>query len=76
MPAKNKINLIGHVGRDPSTPSNKNPDFVTFPLAVTKTWKDKNTGEKQSRTEWFEIITSQKWISSIIQKYVRKRRFT
>src|ERR1043165_6975437 len=71
MPYLNKIALIGHVGRDPETPSSKNPDFVKFSFGVTKTWKN-DAGEKQSRTEWYEIMTSQKGKSSTIQKYIRK----
>lgn len=67
-----KLTIIGHVGRDPKAPSERNPDFVTFPIAVTETWKDKNSGERVSRTDWYECVTSQTSLANIAKNYVKK----
>ena len=71
MRSEAKLCLFGHVGQDPKKPSEKNPDFITFSLAVTTSWKDQ-AGEKQEHTDWYEILTSQKGLSGIISSYVRK----
>lgn len=56
MVAVNKAILIGNLGKDPEvryTPSGA--AVAVFPLATTERWKDKNTGEKQEKTEWHRI---------------------
>lgn len=71
MRGKAKICLFGYVGNDPKKPSDKNPDFVTFPLAVTTRWKD-DAGTEQEHTDWYEVITSQKGLSGVVSSYVKK----
>lgn len=72
MPNYAKITLIGHVGQDPRTPSQNNHDFITFSFAVTEKWKDKNSGERLSRTDWYECITSQSGLANVVRNYVKK----
>lgn len=72
MPNLAKITIMGHIGQDPRSPMQDKPEFVTFSLAVTDKWKDKNTGERQSRTDWYECITSKPALSSVIKNYVRQ----
>jgi len=48
----NKVILIGRLGQDPKT---RNNGAVTFSLATTEVWRDKN-GDKQGRTEWHNIV--------------------
>ncbi len=57
MPSLNRVEIIGHLGRDPevkTTPSNIT--VTSFSVATTESWKDKTTGEKQEKTEWHKII--------------------
>lgn len=52
----NKVIVIGNLGADPETryiPSGA--AVTTFSLAVSESWKDKNTGEIRERTEWVNI---------------------
>ena len=52
----NKVILVGNLGKDPDVrymPSGSAVANVT--LATSETWKDKQTGEKQERTEWHNI---------------------
>ena len=72
MPNYAKITLIGHVGQDPRTPSANHHDFITFSFAVTEKWKDKNSGERLSRTDWYECITSQTNLAGVVRNYVKK----
>jgi single-strand DNA-binding protein len=55
MPALNRVQLIGYLGRNPEskyTPTGKR--VTDFPIAVTNRWKDE-TGETKEYTEWVNI---------------------
>lgn len=52
----NKVQLIGHLGADPEV--RHMPSGVTvanLSIATSEQWKDKQSGEKQERTEWHRI---------------------
>jgi single-strand DNA-binding protein len=53
----NKVQLIGHLGRDPEKRRMPGGDAVTnITLATTESWKDKATGEKKESTEWHRVV--------------------
>ena len=55
MPALNRVQLIGYLGRDPEskyTPTGKR--VTDFPIAITHRWKDED-GESREHTEWVNI---------------------
>ena len=53
----NKVILIGNVGGDPETRYMPNGNAVTnITLATTDSWKDKQTGQLQERTEWHRVV--------------------
>jgi single-strand DNA-binding protein len=56
MPSLNKVEIIGHVGKDPEmnyTPSGA--AVCKFSVATSEKWTDKASGEKKERTEWHYI---------------------
>jgi single-strand DNA-binding protein len=54
----NKVMLIGHLGADPEMRYTPNGRAVTtFRIAVSRTWKDPNTGEQQQDTQWVRVVT-------------------
>jgi len=58
------IEIIGHVGKDPSSPSpDKHPDFVIFEVAVSTSKKDVN---------WFKCQTSSEGLAKVVKSYVKK----
>ena len=70
MPALNRIQLIGRLGRDPEsrfTPTGKK--VTHFSLAVSERWKSGN--ESKERTEWFNI---EAWgrLGEVCQEYLKK----
>lgn len=68
----NKVILVGSVGQDPETRYMPNGGAVTnFSIATSEVWKDKNSGEKQARTEWHRCVAYQR-LAEIIAEYVRK----
>ena len=57
MSSLNKVQLIGHLGADAESRSTDGGTTITnFRLATTESWKDKQSGEKQERTEWHRIV--------------------
>ncbi len=72
MASVNKVILIGNLGKDPEvryTASGRAVVNVTF--ATSDRWKDKNTGEKQERTEWHHIVFYSP-LAEIAGQYLRK----
>lgn len=72
MPNHAKIQIIGHVGRDPACPSEKHPNFITFPVAVTEKWTDKTTGNLSERTDWYNCTTSRESLAHVVKTYIHK----
>jgi len=68
----NKVMLIGNLGADPETRYTPSNMAVTkIRIATSDTWKDKNTGEAQERTEWHRVTLFGK-LGEIAQQYLRK----
>ena len=68
----NQCNFIGRLGKDPETRYLPNGDAVTnFSIACGETWKDKQTQQKQEKTEWINIVAWRK-LGEICGEYLRK----
>ena len=68
----NKVILVGNVGGDPDVRYMPNGNAVTtLSLATSETWKEKDTGNKQERTEWHRVVCFNK-LGEIAGEYVRK----
>ena len=68
----NKVILVGNLGADPDTrymPSGK--AVTNIRIATSESWKDKQTGDKQERTEWHSIVMYDK-LGEIAAEYLRK----
>jgi single-strand DNA-binding protein len=68
----NKVILVGNLGQDPETrylPSGGAVTNVT--LATSETWKDKQTGQQQERTEWHRVVFFNR-LGEIAGEYLRK----
>ena len=62
----NKVTLIGNVGKDPEVRlTQEGKEIITFPLATTENWKDKNTGERREKTEWHRVVV---FIPALVNK--------
>lgn len=68
----NKVILVGNVGGDVEVRYMPNGNAVAnLTIATTDSWKDKQTGEKQERTEWHRIVLFGK-VAEIAGEYVGK----
>jgi single-strand DNA-binding protein len=69
----NKVILIGNLGKDPKVANlNSGDRVVSFTLATSETWKDKNTGERKERTEWHNVVIFNENIGKIAEQYCKK----
>jgi len=68
----NKVILIGNLGADPDVRYLPSGDAVAnVRLATSESWKDRNTGESQERTEWHRVVFFGK-LAEIVKQYLRK----
>ncbi|MFC3032987.1 single-stranded DNA-binding protein [Pseudoalteromonas fenneropenaei] len=68
----NKVILVGNLGQDPEVRYMPNGNGVaTISIATTDSWKDKNTGQLQERTEWHRVVLFGK-LAEVAGEYLRK----
>ena len=68
----NKVILIGNLGGDPDVRFTPNGSAVAnLNVATSESWTDKNTGQKQDRTEWHRVVVFGK-LAEIAQQYLKK----
>jgi single-strand DNA-binding protein len=68
----NKVIIVGNCGQDPETRYMPSGGAVTnLSLATSESWKDKNTGEQQERTEWHRVVFFNR-LAEIVEQYVKK----
>ena len=69
----NKVILIGNLGRDPEARTLPSGDrVVSFSVATTESWRDRNTGERKDRTEWHNVSIFNDNLGKIAEQYCRK----
>ena len=69
----NKVILIGNLGADPEVRSFQNGGKVAnIRLATTENWKDRNTGERQERTDWHSVAVFGEGLVGVVERFLRK----
>ena len=72
MASVNKVILIGNLGADPETRYSAGGSAVTnVRLATNETWRDRQSGEQQERTEWHRVVFFGR-LAEIAAEYLRK----
>jgi len=68
----NKVILIGNLGGDPEVRYMPSGNAVTnVTVATSESWKDKQTGQQQERTEWHRVVFFNR-LAEIAGEYLRK----
>jgi len=68
----NKVILVGNLGQDPEVRYLPSGGAVTnISVATTESWKDKQTGQQQDRTEWHRVIFFNR-LAEIAGEYLKK----
>ncbi len=69
----NKVILVGNLGADPEVRRlNSGAQVVNFRIATSESWRDKNTGERQERTEWHNVVIFNENLAKIAEQYLHK----
>jgi single-strand DNA-binding protein len=69
----NKVILVGNLGKDPEVRTMQNGGKVcSFTLATSESWKDRNSGERQERTQWHQIAIFNENLAGIAERYLKK----
>ena len=68
----NKVILVGNLGQDPEVRYMPNGNAVAnISVATSETWKDKNTGDNQEKTEWHRVVLFRR-LGEIAGEYLKK----
>ena len=68
----NKVILVGNLGNDPEIRYTQAGAAITnISIATSETWKDKQTGQPQERTEWHRVVFFNR-LAEIAGEYLRK----
>ena len=68
----NKVILVGNLGQDPEVKYTAGRDAVTtLSIATSDSWKDKDTGQDQERTEWHRVVLWRR-LAEIAGEYLNK----
>ena len=72
MSSVNKVIIVGNLGRDPEMRTFPSGDSVAnVNIATTEKWRDKQTGETKSHTEWHRVVFNGR-LAEIAGQYLRK----
>lgn len=73
MSSLNKVMLIGNLGNDPDIRTMQNGSRVcNLSIATSETWKDKQTGERKSKSEWHKVSIFNDGLVGVCENYLRK----
>jgi single-strand DNA-binding protein len=68
----NKVILVGNLGKDPEVRYSPNGSaMANVTIATAESWKDKQTGEKQEKTEWHRVVFFNR-LAEVVGEYLKK----
>lgn len=69
----NKVILVGSLGADPESKSFQNGGKIcNLRIATSESWKDRQSGERKSRTEWHNVTISGEGLVGVAERFLRK----
>ena len=73
MASVNKVILIGNLAADPEVRRmNSGDKIVSFRMATSETWRDKNSGDRKEKTEWHSVVIFNDGLAGVAEQYLRK----
>ena len=67
----NKVILVGNIGQDPEIKQTPSGNATNISVATSESWRDKNTGEPKTRTEWHRVALFNR-LADIAAEFLRK----
>jgi single-strand DNA-binding protein len=69
----NKVILVGNLGRDPEVRTlNNGGKVVQLNIATSESWRDRQSGERQERTEWHRVVIFNENLADVAERFLRK----
>ena len=69
----NQCQFIGNLGAEPEIKAFQSGGRIAnLRLAVSESWKDKDTGERKERTEWVSVVLNSDGLVNMADRYLRK----
>jgi single-strand DNA-binding protein len=69
----NKVILVGNLGKDPESRTFANGGkVVSFSVATSENWKDKQSGERKEKTEWHNVSIFSEGLARVAEQYLKK----
>lgn len=69
----NQCSFIGRLGADPEVRRTQDGrPIANLRLAVSETWRDKNSGERKEKTEWVSVVVFSEGLVKVIESYAKK----
>ncbi len=69
----NKVILVGNVGQDPQVRTmNSGQKVVSFSLATSERWRDRQTGEQKEQTEWHRVVIFNPNLVDVAERMLQK----
>jgi single-strand DNA-binding protein len=69
----NKVILVGNLGADPEARSlNNGGEVVNLRVATSESWNDKQSGQRQERTEWHQVVIFNENLGRVAKSYLKK----
>jgi len=73
MASVNKVILVGNLGADPEARSlNNGGEVVNMRVATSESWNDKQSGQRNERTEWHNVVIFNENLGRVAKNYLRK----
>ncbi len=69
----NKVILVGNVGQDPQVrPLQSGQKVVSFSLATSDRWRDRQSGEQKEQTEWHRVVIFNPSLADVAERMLQK----
>jgi single-strand DNA-binding protein len=68
----NKVILVGNLGQDPTSRNIGDSKLVTFSVATTDAWNDRQSGERKEQTIWHNIAIWHEAAGEVAMLYLKK----
>lgn len=69
----NQCTITGRLGADPEIRRTQSGSAIAnLRVAVSETWRDKNSGERKEKTEWFSVAVFSEGLCKVVEQYLKK----
>jgi single-strand DNA-binding protein len=69
----NRAVLIGRAGKDPEVRNTQSGGkVVSFSLATSESWKDRQSGERKQETQWHNVVIFDTRLADVAEKFIKK----